>query len=114
MKVSTSRILLAGLCAALHCAGASAATTPMRYTCSADKHLTVERNASVARVSFDGRSYDLHRKHSSIGDKYLSTDAALIIDGPSAVFVTGGNLDLGSCVQEVPLALGESAAKPPR
>jgi membrane-bound inhibitor of C-type lysozyme len=112
MNVSTAKILLAGLLAAMPCAGAPAATAPVRYTCSADKHLTVQRNASVARVSLDGRSYDLRRKHSSIGDKYLSEDAAMIIDGSSLVFVADDDLDLGTCVREVPLALGGGLAKP--
>ena len=110
-----TRALIAGLCGAVAAAGADAAQAPVRYTCPADQDLTVQRTASTARVSFNGRSYDLQRKHSSIGDKYLSANAALIIDGPSAVFVADGTLGMGACQEAVPVALGAPTRKsPPR
>ena len=83
---------------------AYALPSPIRYTCSASQDLTVQRNRSTARVNFDGHSYDLQRKSSSIGDKYISAKAALIIDGASAVFVTEDHLGLGMCVRAVPIA----------
>jgi hypothetical protein len=79
-------------------------STAVRYSCSATEELSVQRDGSTARVSLGGRSYDLQRKRSSIGDKYLSSAAALIIDGPSATFITQDRLDLGSCVEVVPVA----------
>ncbi len=81
-----------------------AASHSVRYACPASEHLTVERDSAVAHVRLARHSYDLHRKHSSIGDKYLSRNAALIIDGASAVFVAPGRLNLGTCTRTVPLA----------
>jgi hypothetical protein len=110
-----ARALIAALCGAVAAAGAHAAQAPVRYTCPADQDLTVQRTASTARVTFNGRSYALQRKHSSIGDKYLSANAALIIDGPSAVFVADGTLGMGACQEAVPVALGTPSRKsPPR
>jgi len=77
---------------------------PVRYACPASENLTVKRNLAAARVTLAGRTYDLQRKQSSIGEKYLSASAALIIDGTSAVFVANDHLDLGTCVRSVPVA----------
>ncbi len=76
---------------------------PVRYTCPESGDLTVERNSASAHVEVAGRSYDLQRKRSSIGEKYISPNAALIIDGPSAVFVAEDRLDLGTCVRAEPV-----------
>ena len=76
----------------------------VRYACPASQELTVMRDSQKAHVSLAGRTYDLERRRSSIGAKYLSSEAALIIDGPSAVFVGPDNLDLGTCTRAVPVA----------
>jgi membrane-bound inhibitor of C-type lysozyme len=81
-----------------------AAPGPVRYACASRADLLVERNATSARVSIDGRTYDLQRKRSSIGPKYISRKAALIIDGGSAIFVSDDHPDLPACVQTVPIA----------
>lgn len=75
------------------------------YTCGSRQNIVVERDHSSARVTFGDRSYVLTRKPSDIGQKYLSRAAALIIDGPSAVFVAEDGTDLGSCIETVPVAL---------
>lgn len=77
---------------------------PVRYACPASTELTVQRNLGSARVTLAGQKYDLHRKRSSIGEKYLSANAALIIDGGSATFVSEDHLDVGTCVRTVPVA----------
>ena len=77
---------------------------PVGYACPAREGLMVQRDGSSARVNSSGRNYVLQRNHSSIGDKYLSAKAALIIDGDSAVFVTDDHLNLGTCVRVIPVA----------
>lgn len=58
----------------------------------------------MAHVRIAGQSFDLQRERSSIGDKYLSREAALIIDGASAVFIAPGFLNLGTCVTGLPMS----------
>lgn len=77
---------------------------PVRYACPASRELTVQNNLATARVTLAGRNYDLQRKRSSIGKKYLSANAALIIDEGSAIFVAEDQLDVGTCVRSVPVA----------
>jgi hypothetical protein len=88
---------------ALDPAGAATRTTT-RYACEGGLDLLVERDANRAHVRLAGRSYELRRKPSSIGAKYLSEAAALIIDGRSAVFVGGDPLRLGTCNEVAPEA----------
>jgi membrane-bound inhibitor of C-type lysozyme len=83
----------------LAAAQAEAARNVIHYACPGREELTVQRDASRPQVSLDGRTYDLQRKRSSIGDKYLSTRAALIIEGPSAVFVAEHRFDIGTCIR---------------
>ena len=83
---------------------AHAAAAPVRYTCGGQREILIKRDHSHAIVRLNGRSYELRRKQSSIGEKYISPVAALIIDGASAVFVAQGHLDLGACTAAVPLA----------
>jgi hypothetical protein len=85
---------------------ANAAVPPMtvRYVCEGRQNLVVERGGASARVNFIDRSYDLRRKHAGIGVKYESATAALIIDGPSVVFVAEDRLELGTCSQARPMA----------
>jgi hypothetical protein len=64
----------------------------------------VQQTRSSAHVSLNGRSYDLQRSRSGIGVKYLSPTAALVIDGPSAVFVTENQTNLGTCTKALPVA----------
>lgn len=96
----------AGTAAVLAFPAAHAAAVPplVHYACSAAPDLIVQRDRSTAHVTFDGRTYDLQRRPSSIGAKYLSQNAALIVDGGSATFVSEHRLDLGTCTRAVPLA----------
>ncbi|HZU50938.1 MAG TPA: hypothetical protein VE968_03590 [Sphingomicrobium sp.] len=83
---------------------AHSAQAPVRYACSTSENLTLVRTSQDARVQLGGHSYELKRARSSIGSKYLSTNAALIIDGPSLIFVADDNPNLGPCVKAVPVA----------
>lgn len=100
----TSRVLTAMFIATLAIAPASAAQGPVRYSCPASEDLSIERNRSTAHVNFAGQTYDLQRQRSSIGDKYVSQKAALIIDGRSAIFVAENLIDLGTCTKTIPIA----------
>ncbi|HEV2594755.1 MAG TPA: hypothetical protein VGU01_06100 [Sphingomicrobium sp.] len=66
--------------------------------------MNVERSGATARVTLAGRTYALNRKQSSIGDKFISPIAALIIDGDSALFVSDDQLNLGPCTKALPIA----------
>lgn len=66
--------------------------------------MKVERSGAIAHVTLAGRTYALKRKQSSIGDKFISPTAALIIDGDSAIFVSEDQLNLGPCTKTVPIA----------
>jgi membrane-bound inhibitor of C-type lysozyme len=85
-------------------APASAASISVRYACPASDDLLVQRTASTAHVRLAGQTYELQRERSSIGAKYLSSNAALIIDGDSATFVAADHLELGTCDKAVPVA----------
>jgi hypothetical protein len=80
----------------------SAASEPPAYLtatfiCADNRSFTVARNAEVATVFFDGAQYRLARRASSIGIKYASSDASLIVDGDFAAFVTEAVPDLDDC-----------------
>lgn len=81
-----------------------AKSSPVRYACEGRQNLVVERDKDRARVNFIDRSYELKRRPSSIGIKYGSSSAALIIDGPSAIFVADDRLQLGTCTEAFPVA----------
>ena len=98
------RVVFGALIAVLGVAQAEAAPIAARYACSSSEDLTVQRNASSAHVSFQGRTYDLPRRASSLGIQYISAEAALIIDGPSAVFVGEDKVDARTCMRTVPVA----------
>ena len=76
-----------------------------RYQCDPRQKLVVKRSGREASVQFVDRSYELRRKRSSIGEKYTSPTAALIIVGPSAVFVAEDRLQLGQCLEANTTAL---------
>jgi hypothetical protein len=86
-------------------AKAAPPVTATRYVCDGRQNLVIERNDATARVRFIDRTYDLKRKPSGIGIKYGSSDAALIIDGASAIFVAPDRLQLGACTEAFPVAL---------
>lgn len=77
----------------------SAAPVEVRYVCPRAQTLVVTRSAKFATARFIGRTYKLRRVRSSIGIRYISGTAALIVDGRSAVFVAEDRLHLGTCVE---------------
>jgi YD repeat-containing protein len=99
-RVKLAAAILIGVLSLLGSVQAHAASgTAVRYACDAHQNLVVERSATRAVVQFVDRTYELRRKPSSIGQKYLSPTAALIVDGASAVFVAEDRLQLGQCVE---------------
>ena len=102
--IKTAKFLVAAVLVGTVAGQAHAAANVVRYACAASQELTVQRDNSTAHVNLAGRTYDLRRKRSSVGDKYLSSNAALIIDGTSAIFVAANQLELGACIETVPLA----------
>jgi hypothetical protein len=96
---------MAAVLSVLGAARAHAAPAPaVRYACEAHQNLVVERDGARAHVRFVDRSYDLKRRASGIGVKYESVNAALIIDGPSAIFVADDRLQLGACTEAFKVA----------
>jgi hypothetical protein len=71
------------------------------YKCAEGRHIRVGRDASKAQVAYDNALYSLSRRPSSIGQKYTSAEATLIIDGDYAAFVSETIVDLDGCY-EVP------------
>jgi hypothetical protein len=57
----------------------------------------VTRDANIASVRFDQKQYNLSRRPSSLGIKYSSAEATLIIDREFAAFVTETVVDLTRC-----------------
>jgi len=101
MRVKLAVGLLVGVSSVLGSAHASAATPTKttHYLCDSHKHLVVRRTADNASVEFIDRTYQLQRKASDLGVQYIAPKAALIIDGPEAVFVADDRLQLGRCVE---------------
>lgn len=87
--------------------GPQARAATIRYACDGRQNLVIEREGPRATVKFIDRSYDLTRRASSIGEKYESPTAALIIDGKSAVFVADDRLQLGNCSEALLLSAGK-------
>lgn len=69
--------------------------------------MKVERSGATAHVTLAGRTYALKWKQSSIGDKFLSPTAALIIDGDSAIFVSEDQLNLGPCTKTLTITAAD-------
>ena len=100
MRVKVAVGLLLGSLCLLGRAQAApdAPVTQVRYACDEGQRLVVRESGQSAIVEFIDRTYELQRKRSSIGRKYIAPTAALIIDGTSAVFVAPDRLQLGRCV----------------
>ena len=97
--------LMVGILAVLGSVQAHAAAPVVgRYACDSGQTLIVSRTNEKASVRFIDRTYDLARRPSSIGQKYSSNTAALIIDGLSAVSLADDRRQLGRCVQSKQMA----------
>lgn len=68
-----------------------------RYDCAENRHFTVQRTDDAAIVSYADQNYTLARKPSSIGLRYASGVATLIIDRDFAAFVSETVVDLENC-----------------
>jgi membrane-bound inhibitor of C-type lysozyme len=102
IRLNVAGALMVIVLSLLGAAQAHATPTEMRYQCAPRQNLVVSRTDETAVVRFFDRTYELRRKRSSIGVKYTSARAALIIDGPSAVFVAEDRLQLGTCLETFP------------
>ena len=82
-----------------NCSAAKAApgTQVARYKCAEDRSFTVDRNDRLAIVSYADENYLLTRKPSSLGLRYSSDVATLIIDHDFAAFVTDSTINLRDC-----------------
>lgn len=67
------------------------------FRCAADRSFTVQRDDASAVVIYSGVRYELPRRKSSIGERYGSSSATLIVDGEMAAFVSGTVLNLDFC-----------------
>jgi hypothetical protein len=81
--------------------GCSASPPPFEsrehYTCATGRWFEVRRSSSAADVSLDGRNYSLELKAGSLGTRYASPEATLIVDGNFAAFVTNEDIGLTAC-----------------
>jgi hypothetical protein len=67
------------------------------YRCSDGRTFGVVRDSYEADVAYANELYSLQRRPSSIGVRYASTEASLVVDGPYAAFVTETVVDLPEC-----------------
>ena len=94
-------VVHASACSADH---AEAATTRTVYRCAGSQSFMVARDARSALVEYSGARYVLPRRGSSIGERYATRAATLIIDGDMAVFVSTSATNLEFCRATSPLA----------
>jgi hypothetical protein len=67
------------------------------YHCAHDRLLHVHSGEEHAKVEYLGDHYELARRPAGIGIQYTSSNATLIIEGDTAVFVSRKNVDLQTC-----------------
>ena len=81
--------------------GCSAAPPPERsmsiYECADDRRFAVHRDPYSAVVAYDDEHYNLSRRPSSVGMKYASSEATLIVDDQFAAFTSETVVDLKRC-----------------
>jgi hypothetical protein len=71
------------------------------YRCDGGRWFSVHRDKNTARIEYVDDRYSLARRPSSLGIKYASPEATLIIDGQFAAFATETVVDLEQCSEEV-------------
>ena len=94
MKVlySAALVVLVG------CAGSLAARSAVStYECANGKSFSVRKTADGATVEFENEVFTLSKRKSSLGSRYSSDGASLVIDGDLAVFASETVLDLRMC-----------------
>jgi hypothetical protein len=67
------------------------------YQCAEGRSFMVERTAEAATVLYSEESYRLTRRPSSIGVRYASREATLLLDDDFAAFATEMVIDLQDC-----------------
>lgn len=97
VRPSSSLLLLGLSLAACSAGGRSSATIASTFLCADDRSFTVKRDSKSAIVHYLDAHYHLSRRPSSIGYKYGSGEATLVIDGDYAAFVTEAIPDLEDC-----------------
>ncbi len=98
MRLSFSLALRTPLIVLAGCSGVAGpqATTSI-YRCDDGRWFSVNRDANTASIRYADERYSLSRRPSSLGVKYSSAEATLIIDGRFAAFVTETVVDLDRC-----------------
>lgn len=100
---STRRQILIKSVALAVLGGCSASASPAAinsvYQCTDGRMFSVARDARRAAVYYENERYSLSRRPSSMGIKYASPEATLIVDGEFAAFVTETIIDLKSCTE---------------
>ena len=80
--------------------GAPSASDPeQRYQCAGGRTFDVTRNDEVAIVRLSEQIYNLQANPGGPGERYIDRQAALIIDGDFAFFVTDDETNLSDCRQ---------------
>lgn len=67
------------------------------YMCDGAETFSVSHTADQAFVRFGDQTYRLKRRPSSIGERFTSVGATLILDGDFAAFTADDRLRLGGC-----------------
>lgn len=76
-----------------------------RYRCQDGTTFKVALSGETAEVSFSpSERYRLIEKRSSLGDRFVSPGATLIIDGRFAAFVTNRRFNLHNCFLTRPIS----------
>jgi hypothetical protein len=68
-----------------------------RFICADERSLDIIRSKQLAIVKLGERIFNLDAKKSTIGERYTDGNATLIIDGITAVFVSGDGRDALNC-----------------
>lgn len=96
---ASSQLLLALAAWCLSSSVEAAERPPQTFACSGGTTFDVLVNGKAAEVSFSQTErYSLRSKPSSLGRRFVSPGATLIIDGTFAAFVTSARRDLQHCM----------------
>jgi hypothetical protein len=68
-----------------------------RFICADGQPLDIIHTKQLAIVKLGERIFNLHARKASIGERYSDDDATLIMDGATAVFVSGDGRDAMTC-----------------
>ena len=92
------RLGLALLAGALTTPALATGEVPRQFSCKDGTAFVVVVSGRIADVSFSqSEHYRLHAKQSSLGQRFVSQTATLILDGQFAAFVTGDRIGLENC-----------------